>query len=106
VALTEDITRHPDIPIAPYSCMIDVLKQKRGSIFSLNFLNTFVIILIELYQKITAEREHVCCFYPSCSEFSKIAFEKYNFIYAVARTLQRLKECGDPFSDWPDRNLP
>ncbi|MBO5289699.1 MAG: membrane protein insertion efficiency factor YidD [Spirochaetales bacterium] len=38
-----------------------------------------------------------CRFYPSCSEYAKQAFLKYNFVKALVLTIWRILRCN-PFS--------
>lgn len=65
----------------------------------------FPVLFIELYQKWTANKEHVCNYYPSCSEYGRLAYIRYGFVSASLLTLERLRNCNS-FSDWPQRNKP
>ena len=89
-----------------YCDRLEPARNRRSGVISLNFLCYFAVSMIKAYQKITFERKHICRFYPSCSEFSKIAYTKYNFLYATICTIRRLIACGDPFLEWPKENYP
>ena len=57
-----------------------------------------MIILINFYKKyISTFTIKKCIFYPTCSEYSKQAFEKYGFIKGVFLTIKRIIRCN-PFS--------
>ncbi|MCS7151263.1 MAG: membrane protein insertion efficiency factor YidD [Endomicrobia bacterium] len=57
-------------------------------------MKNFVIFIITLYQKIISPLlgRH-CRFYPSCSEYAKIAFSKYGLFIGFFRTFLRLLKC-------------
>lgn len=81
-------------------------KHEYGSRIRVSFPNSLAIVLIELYQEKTKNKEHVCCYYPSCSEYARLAYLLYGFIPASILTYERLKNCSDPMSDWPKENKP
>ncbi|MEE2987208.1 MAG: membrane protein insertion efficiency factor YidD [Nitrospinota bacterium] len=57
-------------------------------------LNRTLIKTIRLYQKFIAPLFIPSCrFYPSCSEYSAQAFEKFNVFKALGKTLFRLLKC-------------
>jgi uncharacterized protein len=57
--------------------------------------NWLIVILINLYQKyISPLFIQSCRFYPSCSEYSKQAFEKYNFFKALFLSIYRIIRCN------------
>lgn len=58
-------------------------------------LNKFIINLIEKYQS-SKSIHHVprCRHYPSCSEYSKQCFQKFNFFYASFLTTKRILSCN------------
>lgn len=56
-----------------------------------------MIFLINIYQKIPGEFHNGCRFYPSCSEYSKIAYEKYGFFTGSYLTFKRIMKCN-PFN--------
>ncbi|HOF00267.1 MAG TPA: membrane protein insertion efficiency factor YidD [Spirochaetota bacterium] len=59
------------------------------------FLNKIVILFINIYKKfISPLSVSSCRFYPSCSEYARQAFVKYNFFKAFFYTLYRLIRCG------------
>lgn len=61
-------------------------------------LNKFVINLINSYQKNKrADAVPRCKYYPSCSEYGKECFEKFNFFKASILTVWRILRCN-PFS--------
>lgn len=60
-------------------------------------LNILVIFLIRIYQRASINKKSKCLFYPSCSNYSILAFKKYNFIKAMGLTIFRLRDCN-PFS--------
>jgi putative membrane protein insertion efficiency factor len=63
------------------------------------FFASLVISLIKnVYQKfispILGKRLNVICrFYPSCSEYSILAFNKYGFLKGLSKTINRIKRC-------------
>lgn len=61
------------------------------------FLNFLGIHCIRIYQIITKNKKHKCLFYPTCSNYAIIAFQKYDFITALRKILMRLRDCN-PFS--------
>lgn len=56
------------------------------------------IKLIKLYQKYLspklAKKGLNCRFYPTCSEYSILAYKKYGFIKGTIKTLNRLFRCN------------
>ena len=60
-----------------------------------------MIKLIQFYQKkisVFFEKNGVKCkFYPTCSEYSIQAFEKYHFFKALFLSIKRILRCN-PFS--------
>ncbi|MCD5382852.1 membrane protein insertion efficiency factor YidD [Candidatus Gracilibacteria bacterium] len=75
-----------------------------------NFLNKMIIFLIEIYQK-TLSKDHSCnavgfCkFVPSCSEYAKESFKKYNFFKAFFKSFWRILRCN-PFNKNGGIDLP
>lgn len=58
-------------------------------------INKIFIFLLNFYQKkISLLLPATCRFYPSCSEYSKQAFKKYNFIKASFLTVYRVLRCN------------
>lgn len=52
------------------------------------------IKLIKKYQKKTENKAHRCRFYPSCSNYGLIAYERFNFFTASFLTLFRILRCN------------
>lgn len=61
-------------------------------------MNKFFIRIIRAYQLIFSpvftSLGGGCRFYPSCSEYSKEAFERFGFFKAVLLTLKRILKCN------------
>ena len=56
------------------------------------------ILLIEFYQKnISSIIGPKCKFYPTCSEYTKQAIEKYGVIKGIIKGIKRILRCN-PFS--------
>lgn len=56
------------------------------------------ILLIEFYQKnISPWLGTHCKFYPTCSEYTKQAIEKYGVIIGIIKGIKRILRCN-PFS--------
>ncbi len=51
------------------------------------------IFLITLYQRMPKFRPQVCRFYPSCSQYSKEAVEKYGIGKGVWLGVKRIIKC-------------
>lgn len=60
-------------------------------------LNKFLILIIKGYQKISFFKTPSCRFYPSCSNYSIEAIEKYGAIKGVWLTFRRILRCH-PFN--------
>ena len=49
---------------------------------------------LSFYKKyISSQDQQVCTFYPSCSEYSTLAFSNFNFILACLITCDRIHRC-------------
>ena len=59
-------------------------------------LKNISIKLIELYQKIPGNWHYSCRFYPTCSEYTKEAINKYGFIKGWFLGIKRIIKCN-PF---------
>ncbi len=60
-------------------------------------MKRFILKMIDNYQKnISPNTEKKCRFIPTCSEYAKIAFKRYNIFYAGILTVWRLIRCN-PF---------
>lgn len=57
------------------------------------------ILLIKLYQKLISPMlgNHRCIFYPTCSEYTKQAVDKYGIIKGNMLGIKRILKCN-PFS--------
>lgn len=63
-------------------------------------MSKIVIWLINQYQKFLSPdtgiirfKNPVCVFYPTCSQYSKEAFIKYNFFKATHLSVKRILRC-------------
>ena len=65
------------------------------------FAKRFCIWLILLYQRFAPEKiRRECCFEPSCSEYMKLAIEKYGVVKGIYRGGKRLLRCH-----WPNGGI-
>lgn len=61
-------------------------------------MKKFFIKLIEFYQKaISPWLGHNCKYYPTCSEYTKQAIEKYGAVKGTIKGIKRILRCN-PFS--------
>lgn len=104
--LVREVPLLEDIPLSPTKLQHLRRKYQSGQRARLSLLNAYAVLLIELYQHWTVDKEHVCNHVPSCSEYARIAFIQYGFVAALFLTIERLAECSDPFSEWPKENKP
>ena len=60
-------------------------------------------IIINFYQKniSTISGNNNCMMYPSCSQYSKLAFDKYPPLIAFIKTCDRLIRCGQELNYYP-----
>jgi putative membrane protein insertion efficiency factor len=59
-------------------------------------MNKIAIFLLELYQRFISPLiggKSRCKFIPTCSEYSKEAYQNYNFLKASLLTAKRLLKC-------------
>ena len=57
-------------------------------------MKRFLIILIRIYQKfISPLKGQSCRFYPSCSEHSAQAIQKYGLVNGSWRAIKRISKC-------------
>jgi len=62
-------------------------------------MKKIVLFFINIYQKfISPMTSSKCRFYPSCSNYSKEAFETHNFLKATYLSIKRILKCH-PFND-------
>lgn len=52
-----------------------------------------MIFLIKIYQSLPLSTHKYCKYSPTCSEYSKEAYEKYGFFYGTYLTIKRLLRC-------------
>lgn len=65
-------------------------------------MKTFLLRVIKIYQKIFSPFQKSgllgfyagCRFYPSCSEYSAAAIEKYGAVAGAAKSIWRVLRCG------------
>lgn len=57
-------------------------------------MNKIMIKIINFYKKATANSNPTCRYHPSCSSYSKQAFEKHNFFYAAILSVWRILRCN------------
>lgn len=60
-------------------------------------MRKLAIMLLNFYQKFLSRFTGQCKFVPSCSCYSKEAYEKHSFIKATWLTISRLARCTNPF---------
>ncbi len=52
------------------------------------------ILLIQLYQRfISPLKRPSCRFYPTCSQYSLEAFQKYGFLKGLILSIRRISKC-------------
>ena len=79
--------------------LIGVLLMALG--VAIIFAKRFCIWLILLYQRFAPEKiRRECCYQPSCSEYMKLAIEKYGVIKGIYRGCKRLSRCH-----WPNGGI-
>lgn len=65
------------------------------------FMRKIIILMIEKYQKnispILKNRGVNCKYYPTCSEYTKQAIEKYGCLLGIFKGVIRILKCN-PFS--------
>ena len=64
----------------------------------------FALRFIETYQQQTRPRlDTGCRFEPTCSEYGRLAFQRYGFFTATRKTLGRLRRCRPGYrGPWVD----
>jgi len=61
-------------------------------------MKKIVVFLINVYRKYLSPMKLQCCrFYPSCSEYTKDAIEKYGLLAGSFKGIKRILKCH-PFS--------
>ncbi len=56
-------------------------------------MRTLIIKIINLYQVTPLHAHTNCRFIPTCSEYSKIAIERFGVIKGICLTIKRLLRC-------------
>lgn len=67
-------------------------------------MKKFALKLINIYQFFSKFTPKSCRFYPSCSEYTKQAIEKYGFVKGSWLGIKRIAKCH-PFSKGGVDNL-
>lgn len=67
--------------------------------------NAIAVKMLSAWQSTRKWRAPACRFYPSCSQYSKQAFEKFSFFGALRLTMVRVIKCH-PFHDGGVDELP
>jgi len=57
-------------------------------------MKKLIIKLINIYQNQTKYKQPTCRYHPTCSHYSKQAFEKHNFFYATLLSVWRILRCN------------
>lgn len=58
-----------------------------------SLLKKIALFLIGIYQKISKYTPPVCRFYPTCSEYTRQAIEKYGFLKGSWLGIKRISKC-------------
>lgn len=56
-------------------------------------MKKFILFLISLYQKLSKYTPAVCRFYPTCSEYTRQAIEKYGVLKGMLLGAKRILKC-------------
>jgi len=59
-------------------------------------MNKLAIRFIDWYKAGTKNTNPTCRYHPTCSSYSRLAFEKHNFFYALLLSIWRILRCN-PF---------
>lgn len=95
-----EIPKLDDVSPSPTSLCHIKPRAEYGHTVRVRLLCIIPTLLIEYYQKKTVNRDHVCVFYPSCSEYARIAYLRYGFFAASFLMFERLRMCHN-FTEWP-----
>lgn len=63
---------------------------------------TTIIKIIDIYQKISKMFPSKCRYYPSCSEYTRQAIEKYGLLGGIFIGLLRIIKCNQLFEGGDD----
>lgn len=69
---------------------INLIKR---DFIKMQILKKASILLINIYQKLSKPLPRVCRFYPSCSEYTKQAIDKYGFLNGCRLGILRIIKC-------------
>ena len=58
-----------------------------------SYLKKLILFLISIYQNISRHTPPVCRFYPTCSEYTRQAIEKYGVLKGGWLGLKRICKC-------------
>lgn len=64
------------------------------------FFKKILVFTIHLYQLFFVSKVSVCRFRPTCSQYAKVALEKYGLVKGLTLAVRRLASCH-PFSQRP-----
>lgn len=64
-------------------------------------MKNIMIFLIKIYQSLPLSSHKNCKFIPTCSEYSKEAYERFGFMYGTYLTIKRISRCVP----WNHKNL-
>ena len=68
-------------------------------------MRKLMLKLIKRYQKYSKHQTLRCRFIPTCSEYSRICYERFNFFKATRLTIWRIIRCN-PFTKMQIDNPP
>ena len=51
------------------------------------------MLLIKIYQSLPLSSHKACKYIPTCSEYSKEAYERFGFFYGTYLTIKRISRC-------------
>lgn len=57
-------------------------------------MNKIMIKLIDLYKSKTSNTNPSCRYHPTCSSYSREAYQKHNFFYASILSFWRILRCN------------
>ena len=56
-------------------------------------MKNIMIFLIKVYQSLPLSSHKNCKYIPTCSEYSKEAYERFGFFYGTYLTIKRISRC-------------
>ncbi len=57
-------------------------------------MSYILIKIIKLYQKMPFKSHSLCKFYPTCSEYTIIALERFGFFKGLTLSIKRILKCN------------